>query len=76
MTLINATAERGKVIGDRPKNYLMPYPQSEWALQINYSTPNAIVRPHYDTQDYVYVVLLKTSPTVGPFVRARDKPWG
>lgn len=59
MTLINATAERGKVIGDRPKNYLMPYPQSEWALQINYSTPNAIVRPHYDTPDYVCVVLLE-----------------
>lgn len=59
MAIINATAERGHVVGERPQNYLMPYPQTEWALQINYSTPEAVVRPHYDTPDYVCVILLE-----------------
>jgi hypothetical protein len=59
MGLINATAERGHLVGERPKNYLMPYPQSEWTLHINYSTPEAVVRPHYDTPDYVCVILLE-----------------
>lgn len=59
MHLINEVAEQGVVIGDRPKKYLMPYPQSEWALQINYSSPKAAVRPHYDTPDYVCVILLE-----------------
>ena len=61
---INHNVRAGNVVGAIPSNYLIPYPISQWVLQINYSTfgEQMPVEPHYDTPDYVCVCLLEDFP--------------
>lgn len=61
---INHNVRAGNVVGAIPSNFLIPYPISQWVLQINYSFfgEDSPVLPHYDTPDYVCVCLLEDFP--------------
>lgn len=61
---INYNVRSGNVVGAIPENYLIPYPISQWVLQINYSNygEELPILPHYDTPDYVCVCLLEDFP--------------
>ena len=61
---INNNVRSGNVVGKIPDNYLIPYPISQWVLQLNYSVAGdeCPVEPHFDTPDYVCVCLLEDFP--------------
>lgn len=64
MELINENCRKGNLVGSKPNNYLIPYPISQWQLQINYSLPEdkSPVVPHFDTPCYVCICLVEDFP--------------
>jgi hypothetical protein len=65
LSRINDAVRSGNVIGSVPSNFLVPYPITQWVLQINYGiygVNGPPVIPHFDTPDYVCVCLLEDFP--------------